>query len=434
MPKPSTPAMPHDFTKFFEQALPNDGGRHMLALGELHDDVEHLAFLGQHLPEFKEKYGVQTIGLEREAFFNVFLWAYADGTLEKRLGSQEKVQDYLRAVFNAYSDPDYKSTETISADFAIAAMDTGIRITAFDCRDTLVQSKMKVLDEIRKLNESVAGCVAMQGDGDSGDAIPYIRKHTKQLDTVDKETKFAWMLGEIDWLLGVNPNYQARLNAMERLIEVGHQEICAGRLTSDGLSATLQLAQMLDTGNGITISGSGHIDGLSQYYWGYDRNHYVNVHGTFAYHLSAIGEQSEQQRPCTVTSAAILTAAIAKEFDQITKDDFCYAYADDHLYADVLAIAGNKIAHLKLDDGTVGELWLPPYGHPRVVPLEEKFPLPKGAAVKDIPAIHAAHLDPLKNPVIKQAFDELRALMHPPSKVYEGRLGNPPVMAAPCVN
>ena len=424
--------MPPDFAKFFEQALPKDGGRHILALGEWHRDVAQLKFLKKYLPELKEKYGVNGIGLERDAFFNVFLWAYADGTLEQQLGSQKNVHAYLRAVFAAFLERKYKDNAIATADITIAAMDAGMEVIAFDSRETLAATKQRWTGQIDELNDYVA---SRAKDRSAEAVLMDIRKHSKSFSAKHADKEHVWMLGEVDWLLGLKQEYQTKLNAMEQLIKIGHKEIRAGRLTSDGLSAALGLAQMPDVGNCVTISGSKHINGIGVHDQDFLPQHPEQVHGTFGHHLFAM-RRAEGSRADTVTAAMIATVAVAGTANEYSMGDF-----EDH---HARAITGHTVAHWKLNNGTfrclwpssqkVEKLWQPPQDHPRVVPLEEKFPVPRRTTAEERPAIHAAHLDPLKTPAIKQAFDELRALMHPPSKVYVGRLGNSPEMGISPVN
>ena len=411
MTEPKTAPMPPAFAEFLAQALPKDGGQHTLDLGERHVATEHLKFLKEHLPELKEKYGLTTIGSEKDVFFNVFLWAYADGTLKQQLGSKEKAQDYLRAVFVAYSDQNYKEHALEEGNLAIAAMDAGMEVTTFDSRFTLANSKQEYFSEIKLKNQYLE---RLAKDNDNNPSVETfrsnIRKDSKQLNNLSRFVKFPWLLGEVDWLLGLKPEYKIKLDAMERLIEVGHREIGAKRLTSDGLSAVLQTAQMADRGNSLTISGVTHISGISSYHASVPEAHPEQIHGTFGKHLFAMGQRQEFQRPHTVTAAVIATVADADIINRHLRDTFCSPRS--------IAIAGHQVAHLNLDDGTLGQMWQPEQdNHYCVVPLEKKFPVPDGAAAKDLPAIHLAHLDPLKNQAIKEAFDKLKTVMLEPSTV-----------------
>jgi len=71
----AAPAMEPAFKKFFDEALPKNGGSHTLTLGEHHATTEHLQWLQQHLPQLKNDYGITTIGVEYAAFVNPLFWA-----------------------------------------------------------------------------------------------------------------------------------------------------------------------------------------------------------------------------------------------------------------------------------------------------------------------------------------------------------------------
>ena len=404
------------FAEFFAKALPKDGGRHVLTLGELHNNPAHLKYLKEQLPVLKDTYGITSIGLEWSAFLNVFLWAYRDGTLRDQLGSQENAQAYLRAVFVACSDTLRKANAIAKADLAIAAMDAGIEVMGFDSRDILAEKKQAYSKFIKQLNSDVASKLTVSGDKIPADMVlSNIRQSRENLTYWDEYTKRAWILEEVDWLLGLKPNYQPKLNALEHVIAVGHQEIEAGMLTSDGLSAALEQAQMLIAGNSITIGGAAHIKGIGTHNEKFSLHHPEQIHGSFGQHLFAMGQATEHQRIHRVTAAMIATVAVVEKSNHWSKLDFSDPYN--------LAIAGHGVAWLNLDDGAVGKMWQPEQDHPCVVPLEEKFPVPDEAVEADRPAIHAAHLNPLKNPVIKEAFDALRSVMQGPSIVHDGKLG-----------
>jgi hypothetical protein len=403
MTTPTPTSIPPAFAEAFAKALPKDGRSNTLVVGEWHKDSEHLAFLQWHLAELKDTYGIRTIGLETSPFFNVFLWAYADGTLEKELGSKEAAQNYVKAVFQAFSDPDYKDNSIATANFSIAAIDAGITTVAYDSRDLLAEKKVAWSPDI---NAFLYHLAESAGESTPNEHLQAIRQAPQSFINKHPHHEFSWILGEVDWLLGLKPAYQTKLNAMEALIAAGHEKIAVGTLTSDGVSAVLFDALAEKTGNRLVIGGAAHSNGIGIHDNRFQQHHPEQNHGTFATHLQHLSPSAiaAEGRMAQVTASAIATTAVGQEIDT-----FAQYYFSHH---STRAIAGHRVTLMNLNNGKVSEMWQPDQTHERVVPLADKFPVPYGAAAADLPAIHAAHLNPLLIPEIRTAAEKVRAAMH----------------------
>ena len=383
--------MPKAFAEFFAKALSMDGGIHTLVVGELHDATEHLEFLQRNLGDLKDRYGIQTIGLEWPAYFNLFLWAYADGTLERELGSKEKAQAYMHALGFGYTD------------LSIAAMDAGIQVVAFDTRKSTSwvweeryydgEHQQMLLDEAARLKEK--GITASSDD--------ILRQWRANPATIPDRIadRGIWELGEMDWLLSLNPDYQAKLDAMQRLIDVGRQKIEEQKLTEDGLSAVLFHAASAK-GNRLTISGTAHMDGVGAY--GY-------THGVFGQHLKhlfAPEQPPDEHHVHHVTEAVIATTAVAQRIDDLKKQSWRPRREK--------AIAGHEVSLMNLDKGSIGTIWQPDPAIEKnragIVPLEDKFPMPSDVPADQRDAHRKAHINPLLMPDIKAAAEAVRTAMH----------------------
>jgi hypothetical protein len=395
-------AMPPAFAKFFADALPNDGGNHTLCLGEHHADTEHLDFLSMQLESLHRDHNLQTLGLERSTFYNIFLWAYRDGKLTELLGSQEAARNYVKNIFTAgLISPDYIETIQETMTVALKAIDMGMNVNAYDSRDTLLAFKKGYGDRIDVYNNALA-CVADEKKSTT-EAVRQQRRYSAQNDR-----GIVWPLTEAEWLLNRHPKYAAKLAALETLLATGHQKINEGKLTSDGLSAIVFNA-MAEDGNRLTLGGSRHVSGFGYRHPSISVFHQEHIHGTFAHHLFAAGQPKEAQQGHTVTHAVIATAAVATEHHEQLWKKYCKTPTS-------LALAGHRVPWLNLDDGSTDKLlWHPEDddpNHPRIVPLEEKFPIPPDASPNEIPAIQKAHINPLLMPDIKTAHDAVREVMH----------------------
>lgn len=414
----TAPKMPAAFEAFLADALPLDGGNHTLALGELHDTTEHLKWLKQHLPELRTTYGITTIGVERPPWFNVFLWAYQDGTLEKQLGSEQMARKYLRAVNVACIVHGNRENALAIADLLLDAMDAHIPVVAYDSRYLRKQQKID-WEEISKVSTDIfTDMITRRATYTNCTAYEFAhgeRTNPKTLwDNANGLLNFPWLLSEMDWLCGLHQqdpsitDYAARLKPIEQLIETGHKKIHQGRLTSDGLSAVILDAMALPQGNRLTVGGAAHLNGMGS---ATSIVHPKYSHGTFGMHLVAAEQPASAKPPNRVTSAVIATTQVRENIENNAKRRF-----EKPKYQ---ATKGASTLHLNLDTGEVEPSWQPPEDHPRVVQLEEKFPNPRvftpsySISRTKREAHAAAHINPLLMPDIKAAADDVRAAMNP---------------------
>lgn len=379
---------------FLERELPADSGTHTLALSEAHDCAEHHTYLKDHLDSLKRDHNLTTIGVEASTFMNVLIWAYQDGTLERTLGDKESAKQYFREQWEHYASAEFISNAQASAELILAALDKGIDVVAFDGRDTRRKIEghmnMKILPP-REGGLSIG----------AGIAIMHARsapRATASTHDADAGENMRALLFETDWVTNLNPSYRPRLQAIEKLVMIGHEKIHKGLLSSDALSATI-FNTLAKHGNRITISGISHNDGIGAS----DENAVETVHGTFAQHLFAQGEPMQGH---TVTHAVIACTALIDE----VQDHYLKHIAHPQSR---FAVAGT-VPLINIDTGEVAATEeVPPQ---KTIPLTEKFPFkptslfskrPKGSAWNDR---QAAHINPLLIPEIKQAADHVRVL------------------------
>ena len=358
--------MPTAFAEFLGKALPKDGGTHTLTLGERHDESAHLRFLHESLGRLQADHALTTIGLEVGAYLNPFLWAYADGTLAAQLGSKKKAASYLQAVFETALAEPYRSHTIASVHLAVAAMDAGIQVVAFDSRQALSSKKFSHPYAMQHFHDYATERKEQLLENHFA-ATLHNRHDSRQYSSLDTaHLKVGWLLHEVDWLLETNPAYARRIEAIENLWDMGNKKICRGQLTSDGLSSVLFNALAGDTGNRLTISGFSHINGIGKHDAKFPLYHREQVHGTFGKHLYS---SEEPPRPHRVTAAVIATTSVARTMSKRSFSD---------LYSQPAAIAGTEVAHLNLDTGTIGAIWHPDATRNKgnIVSLADKFPVP----------------------------------------------------------
>ncbi len=404
--KNAAPEMPPAFKEFFDKALPKDGGYHTVVLGEAHVSAEHLSWLITQLPELKHR-GITTIGIEKPPWFNLFLWAYQDGTLERVLGSHSLAKNYVHAACLASVRKDDMLDCSINADalanLLIQAMDAGIRIVAYDGRATLGVTQNNWDKEIAEWNHHIENNSENQRISKET-TLHKLRTNPDKLLNIARshiDISLPWLTSEVKWLGKQHPEYNKKLTTLEHLVTIGHQKIGVGKLTSDALSATIFHAMAAD-GHRLTIGGAGHISGLRNVGRKIPEHHPKQVHGTFGHHLFAVGSPSDTHRPHRVTSAVIGTTTTKRLIDN--EIQLFFNHKDSRM------VQNHAVPLLNLDTGNVEEIWHPPHDDPRVVPLTEKFPQysrnPMGwlNAITVMQADHtAAHINPLRMPDIKAA-------------------------------
>ncbi|MBX9726666.1 MAG: hypothetical protein K2X09_05315 [Rickettsiales bacterium] len=208
--------MPAAFAEFLGSALPMDGGRHTLALGENHTAPEHLQWLKQHLPELKATYGITTIGIETTTDLNPLFWAYQDKSLERALGGDhEKAHQYVETMTVIMAaKPAFRETEKARAQLLMDAMDKGIRVVAYDSRDLCV-ADLDFQDEVRKFDTYEAKQVNKTPEA----FRESLRTDAAALDKLlglDLDFRNTYFAGELLWLRSLSPNYKPRMEAVVR--------------------------------------------------------------------------------------------------------------------------------------------------------------------------------------------------------------------------
>lgn len=316
------------------------------------------------------------------------------------------------------------------AELTIAAMDAEIDVVAYDGRETLEQIRKAYDEEIAAYQATLSASSARQGitveaykDGQRHDPLTFVRTSAEKSYDDDNQDGFLWLLGELAWLQTLPtqhpeiPDYTARLQPLEDLIELGHKKIASGKLTSDGLSAVV-FSALANKGNRITIGGSAHIDGIGLIQAEPSEYSPEQVHGTFDRQLEAASDSPELHwgagppGGARVTAAVLATIADGKEMSIETNKLFLQSCSR--------AIIDKSLPLLNLDTGTVGEMWHPPEGDERVVTLEDKFPVPEGLDVARREHHIRAHINPLLMPDIARAAEKVRVAVHGPESLARG--------------
>ena len=417
--------------KFLDAALPSDGGTHTLVLGEDHHQTEHYDFLRQHLDELQKQHHLRTIGLELPSYMNLFFWAYQDGTLAQQLHSSKLAKAYIRAVLVAGTNHNFSASTESEVALALAAMDLGIRVVAYDGRDTLRQ---EVTTEVYKLFRTGGEEAVSQTPNVTFEELQQvIRNSVSLLDRQRASGAKGWMLSEAEWLRDLNPDYKEKLAALEQLVETGHDKIHEGKLSSDALSALLFDAQAV-AGNRLTIGGVAHMDGIGYPHQNiagdYLSPHIENAHGTFGHHLFAMGQSAENQKGHAVTHAIIAGTSVA--------DKMRNKYYNKLRQSKTVGIIDTALTLLNIDRGHVSTLkthlpeeeaamalhdaglhTLAGYAEPKPmttchsVPLANKFYTPPVDATPQEKSAHQQqHINPLLIPDLKRAVDMVRELMN----------------------
>ena len=187
----AAPNMEPAFKEFFDKALPNNGGRHTLVLGELHYTTEHLHWLQKHLLQLKNDYGITTIGVEYAAFVNPLFWAYKDGTLAAQLGGKPQAKNYVRAMLMALTNPNFHENASVEADLIMSAMDAGIDVVAYDSRHSYIAVCDEWQDKVRQYKQMPEN--DWQTNRKNADFLKEI------INESDDET-VPWLIMEVAWL------------------------------------------------------------------------------------------------------------------------------------------------------------------------------------------------------------------------------------------
>lgn len=375
----------------------------MLVLGEIHSRYEHLDFLRDHLATLQKEHHLGTIGLELCPFFNVFLWAYQDGTLTRELGSKEAAEEYLTDMFQAYSNSDFSHNSIAQANLTIAALDAGLRVTAYDGRDRLEDCKSGWVSYLNKLDEHVK--IRADEEGVTTQAIyqtiRFDPEERQKFFIDDTSFNFPRLLREVDHWLNKKPEYQTRLADMEKIITLGHnKEIGADAISSALLSATADA-----TKNTLSIGGAHHIDGMGL------KDPFENIQGTLPHHLREIvgdtldfDAMMEEARPAPKVTAAILAGtgmarkSIKLNLGRIHGEGI---YADRHHTGEgAWIVRGKPIAVIKLDPDRITVLDRPKPEDSRYRNLMKRFGSEDTKGASQNPRIN-----PLRDPDIRNAVE-----------------------------
>ncbi len=390
---------------FLRKALPKGGRGHMLVLGESHDQHAHIDFLCTHLATLQQEHHLGTIGLERSPFFNVFFWAYQDGTLTQELGSKHAAREYLTAMFQAYGDSDFSHNFIAQARLTIAALDEGLRVTAYDGRKRLEDFKSGWVSRLNALDKGVK----MQANAmkTTTQAIyQTIRFDPKKRETCfidDKIFRFPLMLREIDHWLNKKPEYQTRLANMEKIITLGQEK----KIGADAISAALLNATADATKNTLSIVGANHIDGMGR------KDPFNNIQGTLPHHLQEMvknpldfGAMEAEARPAPKVTAAILAGTgMATDLIEFNRGKFFGegVYADrHHTGEDAWIVRGKPIKVIDFIYDSISALDRPKPEDSRYRNLMKRF----GSNDKN-EASQNPRINPLRDPEMIKAVEEV---------------------------
>lgn len=400
---------------FLDQALPHDSGAHILAIGEDHRDKSHISWLKLHLQRLKNRHNVATIGIELPTYYNVFLWAYQDGTLTRHFGSQAAARDYMIQVIGAITDfVSLKDTTELLLD----AMDSGIRVVAYDSRFTMDALKSSAIANASEKDAPFLTEFAKGENAPDRRDLAYNHDHQSRL-ADNAQYKTLWQLGEVAWLLKQQQSYCSLFDKISRLQQLGLSKIRKYKLSSDGLSAVLFHVLKTTDGNCITIGGLGHVSGI----YLPQATPINSIHGSFGHHLFTVGAHLEPQRQHKVTASVIATTARLRNCE--------VALSDMLKISPRPVIAGEPIAAIDIAAGLdqpIKSIALPAHSE---LPITEVFQLnlSTGQQLKDLwysrngktisdeeclMRLSAAekHVDPLLMPDIKAAADAVRMAMN----------------------
>ena len=378
----NTPMSP-EIKAFVDKVMPKGRGRHVLALGEKHDEKDHTDYFNTHLSTLIHDHDLGTIGLEIRTYSNVFFWAYQDGTLEKMLGSKENARQYLRQVFSSYTG-EYKDAFIRKGELAIAALDQGVRVVGFDCRGSICNDFSTIADKKWRLSEEDK--LKMRTDKDS---FPNYTRTS------------AWMHTEVAELCRVNPVYRERIDRMERLVKLGQKK----KIGYDALSAIVMDVAAAPDKNIVTFSGDRHVDARGDVH---DHGDIEKIHGTFPDHIRWLGhadstgffENDTTAVPEVQTAIFAGNGWLPKMLEQRTPTSRKHGLFSQR---DKPAVSVN------IDTDTVAPIPMPKKEY--VVPMLTRFMNPY--SLNDTKVTVSQRINPYLIPAIKQLADALRADWNP---------------------
>lgn len=306
---------------FLRQALPKEGARHVLALGEVHTGTSNSTWIGNNLPELEHEHNTGTLGLENTTLYNIFTWAYRDGKLPVAAG---EAVPYLKNILSMLKTP-LANLDTLTAqekqiitameagrdakvDLMCKAVDRGIDVVHFDARDYTLEEGMQTLeahvdlmrnaiedpvirDDLRRHPENIKRIAAffleepnlrdsMTAAGVSTDPAVFTRN-----------LAVAFVYLEAKQLLDDHPQYQRRYDNIAAVLDAGKKH----ELGYDALSAAILTGAARPDKNIISTSGLLHLMGTPAL------SGRKGLDGTFAQHIAA--------QPLPVSTAMITSEA-----------------------------------------------------------------------------------------------------------------------------
>jgi hypothetical protein len=311
---------PPSLDKFLDTALPRQFGNHTLAIGDDHTITQHFDYLRHHLPSLKMDHNLGMIGLECSFYLNVFLWAYQDGKLPVK--KSEEIRDYMRTVFEADTRPKFKNWASASADLAMAAIDSGVRVFTYDARNNLFGAAGSRHDLISYRPDWFGGWLRHSPVHDQ--PIETVKQKLRE-DSALRESFFdaaghnpfldsqasEWMIGEVHQLLHDHPEYMRRFRVLEDI----RDEAKKREFPKDAIHAILFDAARIPGHNSIAISGTAHISGTNTA--NIDKSHSKGGEGILA---DCLASTYQGEKP--VISKAILAGTGTKEWLNGLWDEF----------------------------------------------------------------------------------------------------------------
>ena len=274
--------MPHSLRRFLRTALPMHGDTsHVLALGEYHDEVEHIEYLREKLPYLKNRHRLGVIGIEGHMILNVFFQAYQEGLLGN---NRTEIRAYLAAVMDGFcSDPAIQNRYAF-IDLAMDAMDAGIKVVAFDSRVPLDYEENTFTHWAEQFKQRALEFSAQRGIA-SGQTFQNamrtdaeLRKQFFAEQMPSRGEHIFWAIHEAQAWMQAHPSLASTISCMRQL--QGVYNSAYHNANPDFTSALIFRACCPRNQNAITISGIAHIARAT--------NNAVLLDGHFADHLGRI--------------------------------------------------------------------------------------------------------------------------------------------------
>lgn len=234
-----------------KHALPGHADGHVLVLGEMHPEPEHLRWLTEHLRELKAEHNLGSIHLESGPYKEMFLWAYRDGKLP--VGTDRAAaRNYLQHTFGRMTG--YPESCEALVDLCMAAIDEGIAVQCYDSRETLHSMTKRYLTDINTVQKRA------KDDPDYDRGLSNLGSSVYQ--SLDTREQKALAVLHAHYLYNTYPEYKTRLDNVEAVIDAQQsmRKNCQP-LGYDATSAQIAVATMAPHKNVIGIIGASHLIG-----------------------------------------------------------------------------------------------------------------------------------------------------------------------------